>query len=144
MTRSARQVVAVPSVAAELRRCRHDVAALGLNPSIVRARSRSRQPLGPLARRLTPDELSGVVLRLAGTTTLASSCLRRALALWVLLRRSGRAPLLRIGVPHDDPRGEMHAWVELDGAPIGDRPDVAQRFLPFDLGGKLPDDVVGL
>jgi hypothetical protein len=37
----------------------------------------------------------------------------------------------------------MHAWVELDGEVIGDRPDVTERFLPFDLHGKLPVEVVG-
>ena len=31
----------------------------------------------------------------------------------------------------------------LDGNPIGDSPDVATQFLPFDLHDKLPTDVVG-
>jgi hypothetical protein len=143
MRRSARQIAAVPWVAAELHRCRRDIDALGLSPAMLRAESRSRPQIGRLPRRLTPDELSGVVLRLGGTNALAASCLRRSLTLWVLLRRGGREPILRIGVPHDDPRGKMHAWIELDGVTIGDHPDVADRFLAFDLHGKLPDDVVG-
>jgi len=136
--RTTRQVAAAPSVVAELRHCRRDVAAFGLIEAAGRAETRSRRRLGRLPGRLSPDELSGLVLRLAGTATLSSSCLRRALTLWVLLRRGGHRPVLRIGVPSDDPRGEMHAWIELDGKAIGDRPDVAEQFLPFDLAGKLP------
>jgi Transglutaminase-like superfamily len=82
-------------------------------------------------------------LRLAGTSALASTCLRRSLALWVLLRRGQHEPILRIGVPCDDPRGEMHAWIEVEGRTIGDRPDVAERFLPFDLRGNFPDEIAG-
>src|SRR6202011_143040 len=129
MRRSARQIAAVPWVASELHRCRRDVDALGLTPAVLRAETRSRRPLGRFQRRLTADELSGVVLRLGGTSALSASCLRRSLTLWVLLRRGGREPKLRIGVPHDDPRGTMHAWVELEGVTIGDRPDIADRFL---------------
>jgi hypothetical protein len=144
MRRAARQLAAVPWVASELRRCRRDVAAVGLTGATRLAEARSRWPLGWLPRRLRADELSGVVLRLAATRTLSSSCLRRALTLWVLLRRGGHDPVLRIGVPYDDPRGEMHAWIELDGLTVGDRPDVTDQFLPFDLSGQLPDDMVGL
>jgi hypothetical protein len=143
MRRSARQVAAVPWVASELRRCRRDIDALGLRAAMLRAEVRSQRALGRLSPRLAPDELSGVVLRLGGTSALSASCLRRSLTLWVLLRRGGREAVLRIGVPRDDPRATMHAWVELDGMVIGDRPDVTERFLPFDFHGKLPDEVVG-
>jgi hypothetical protein len=143
MTRSALQLAVVPCVAAELHRCRHDIKSLGLTDALARAETRSERPLPLLQRRLTPEELSGVVLRLAGTTALSASCLRRSLALWVLLRRSRREPILRIGVPRVKPRSEMHAWIELDGIIIGDRQDIEAQFLPFDLRGKLPDSFVG-
>lgn len=38
---------------------------------------------------------------------------------------------LRIGVKLDQGRLDAHAWVEADGIPINDAPDVAQRFAAF-------------
>lgn len=143
LRRSARQFASVPWVAAELHRCRRDIGALGLKAAVRRAQFRSRRPLGPILRRLGPDELAGAVVRIAGTSALEATCLRRSLALWVLLRRGGHEPLLRIGVGRDDARAQMHAWVELAGMPIGESPDVAEHFLAFDLDGRLLDDAMG-
>ncbi len=58
-------------------------------------------------------------------------CLPRALCLRWLLGRHGIPVELRIGVERR--RGEMraHAWVERDGCPVGDGPDVADRWGPL-------------
>jgi hypothetical protein len=143
LRRSLRQMASVPWVAVELYRCRRDIAALGFTPATQRAQLRSRRPLGRVASRLNPDELAGAVVRIAGTSALEATCLRRSLALWVLLRRGGREPSLRIGVGHANPRDPMHAWVELDGMPIGESPDVAEHFLAFDLDGRLLHEATG-
>jgi len=60
-----------------------------------------------------------------------ASCLVRSLALVGLMRRRGFAAELRVGVGKTSPRLEAHAWVELDGVPVNDAPDVAARYRPF-------------
>ncbi len=58
-------------------------------------------------------------------------CLERSLALWWLLRRRGIAADLRIGVRKAAGEFEAHAWVELEGAVINDRADIATLFAPL-------------
>lgn len=60
-----------------------------------------------------------------------SNCLTRSLVLDWLLHRRGIDSRLRIGVKIDKGSLHAHAWVEFDGAPINDRSDVGQEFLPF-------------
>ena len=59
------------------------------------------------------------------------TCLTRSLLLRWLLRRRGIASDLRIGVQLVQGRLDAHAWVEYEGVPINDAPDVAQRFAAF-------------
>jgi hypothetical protein len=56
-------------------------------------------------------------------------CLEQSLALYVLLRRRGVAAALRIGVqPYPF---SAHAWVELNGVPLSERPEAIQQFVPI-------------
>lgn len=79
------------------------------------------------------DRMVGIAARhsLAPVT-----CLTRSLLLDWLLRRQGLASQLRIGVRVIDGALEAHAWVELQGLPVNDQSDVAQRFAPF--GQHIP------
>jgi hypothetical protein len=63
-------------------------------------------------------------------------CLERSLVLWWLLRRRGIATDLRIGVRKADGEFEAHAWVELEGAVINDRADIATVFAPLPAGDR--------
>jgi len=60
-----------------------------------------------------------------------TSCLRQSLLIWWLLRRRGLAAELRIGTGN---REEFlaHAWVELEGRLVNERPGVTERYRPFD------------
>lgn len=59
---------------------------------------------------------------------IAVTCLSRSLALWALLRRHGFDPQLEIGVRKTTGRFEAHAWVEVDGHPVGEGPRVRQIY----------------
>lgn len=59
------------------------------------------------------------------------SCLPRALALRSLLAEEGVATDLRIGVRKEGAALAAHAWVELEGVPIGEIPSIAERFAPL-------------
>jgi hypothetical protein len=59
-----------------------------------------------------------------------STCLQRALALVWLLRASGLAAVLRIGVRPGAGSLAAHAWVEHEGVVLLD--EDASRFVPFD------------
>ncbi len=62
------------------------------------------------------------------------NCLERSLTLWWLLGREGLASEILFGVrpPGKDSTPAFHAWVERDGSPLNDRPDIATEFIPFD------------
>lgn len=69
----------------------------------------------------------------------APRCLLRSLALGWFLARAGIPFDLRIGVGGNsvaatrDGDFQAHAWVEVDGIVINDRPDIAERCRPFPL-----------
>lgn len=67
-----------------------------------------------------------------------ANCLVRSVALYGVLRRTGVAAELRIGVGQTTPLLEAHAWVEVDGAPVNDAADVGVRYAPFGDLHELP------
>ena len=91
----------------------------------------------PIARRapLTQPEAAalGVAVNLAANHILGpASCLTRSLLLRWLLRRYGTASDLRIGVCFQEGVFAAHAWVEKDGIPVNDSPEVVAHFAAFD------------
>ena len=60
-----------------------------------------------------------------------ATCLTRSLVLARMLRRRGAAARLRIGARLENGALDAHAWVELDGLPVNDAPDVGARYAPF-------------
>lgn len=50
------------------------------------------------------------------------TCLNRSVILYTMLRQHGYHPRLHIGVSGTDQRFTAHAWVSLDGQPLGDTP----------------------
>jgi hypothetical protein len=63
---------------------------------------------------------SRMVLAAARNSPIPSSCLERSLSLWWLLARQGMTTQFRIGVRKDGEKFAAHAWVECDGAAIGE------------------------
>jgi hypothetical protein len=61
-----------------------------------------------------------------------ANCLERSLVLHRWLRREGLPSVLRIGVRTDEGKLIAHAWIEITGEPLGDRPDALGSFRTFD------------
>ena len=61
-----------------------------------------------------------------------ATCLTRSLLLRWLLRRYGTPSDLRIGVRFEEGVLAAHAWVEKDGIPLNDRPELVARYAAFD------------
>lgn len=59
------------------------------------------------------------------------TCLPRALALAQALSEHGYDANVRIGVRRSDAGVAAHAWVELDGRPMGEPEAIASEFLPL-------------
>lgn len=80
-----------------------------------------------------PAALAAAIARriaaVADRMPLRPQCLVRTLLLAALLRRYGVAAELRIGVA--GPEFSAHAWLEVDGAPIREEPDVGIRYRPI-------------
>jgi len=92
---------------------------------------------GPVSRLVFDPATMGALINSAGANLPArATCLTRSLLLDWMLRRQGVQSELRIGVRMAGGALDAHAWVECDGRPVNDAPDVAQRFAAFD--GPLP------
>lgn len=78
------------------------------------------------------DALGLAVERAAENGLFRPTCLVRAVALERLIDRSGiRGAVVRIGVL-PGPTGLLaHAWIELQGTVVGDRPEHVRRFEPL-------------
>jgi Transglutaminase-like superfamily len=116
------------------------VTAAALHLSSFKRISAALARLSPAVADETQDEKTA--LAQARTTarmvTLAarhgffnSTCLHRALILWWLLRRRGISSDLRIGVRTETGEFEAHAWVEYRGDPLGDEPNIGERYVAF-------------
>ena len=81
-------------------------------------------------------DLGEVVNIAARHTPFPASCLTRSLLLGWLLRRRGVASKLRIGVRLTQGILDAHAWVECQGVPVNDSPDVSSQFAAF--GDLIP------
>ncbi len=78
--------------------------------------------------------LAEPVALVAGRKVIGSLCLGRSLVLWFLLRRRGIDAELVIGAQAPvDGHLPAHAWVEVQGIPVNDEPDVRTRFGSFGL-----------
>jgi hypothetical protein len=80
-----------------------------------------------------PDvQALGELVNIAARHTLGPrTCLTRSLLLGWLLRRRGVESQLRIGVRLTNGRLDAHAWIECDGVPVNDQPDVSTQFASF-------------
>jgi len=85
---------------------------------------------------LPPRRVAALVVAASNRFPLHASCLARSLVLDRLLRARGFAPELRIGVRVERGGLDAHAWIECDGQPLDDAPDVASRYATFD--GPVP------
>ena len=129
------------------------VDGLAAAVALVRAERRVRRSEPGTLVRATPTVASGIVdaasvarsVRRADVALQRArrvlpwrpSCLVRALALAELLARAGVPhALIRVGVRRDGTSLDAHAWVELDGAVVGDDPRAVRRFTP--LGSVAP------
>ena len=91
----------------------------------------------PVARRapLTDAEAAALgvaVNRAANHVFGPATCLTRSLLLRWLLRRYGTPSDLRIGVRLEEGMLAAHAWVEKDGIPLNDRPELVASYAAFD------------
>jgi len=98
-----------------------------------------QHPLQGIAPKPNPDEagrLAALISHAAQLTPTPTTCLTRSLLLCRLLRGQGIDAQLQIGVRLASGTFEAHAWVEVAGHPVNDRPDVSEKFAAF--SGNLP------
>ncbi len=72
--------------------------------------------------------LLGIAARLHSITM---TCLVRSLALCWMLRKRGFPAQVRLGADKSATGFQAHAWVEVDGQPIGEEQASARRFIPL-------------
>ena len=108
--------------------------------SALRTRTRD-EVIGGLAERSVVESAQGVpdvdaarrlgqlVNGVANRLWFDLNCLPRTLVTWYLLRKRGITADMRVGVRVGDAGHRIfHTWVELQGIPLNDRRDVAERY----------------
>ena len=75
-----------------------------------------------------PRRIAWLVEHAARDCPWPATCLRRSLLLWTFLVRSGAPSELRLGFRNPGGQFEAHAWVEWNGTPLNDAPDVRSRY----------------
>ena len=96
----------------------------------VRPAEAGRAPSGDAMARARRVALA--VDRAAEYGLFTPTCLVRAIAVERLLTREGVAgAVVRIGARQGADGPEMHAWIDIGGMVIGDRPEVAGAFTPL-------------
>ena len=109
--------------------------ALGLSrfqACLLKTPARSAPPLAlPVIQAL--GEATNIAAR---HSLFPATCLTRSLLLEWLLRRLNVISELRIGVRLTQGMLDAHAWVECEGAPVNDQPDVSAQYASF--GDLIP------
>jgi hypothetical protein len=118
----------VPTVQLALR-------VLGFRPTAGRLAAWSDRPVTP-ASVAEARAVAEPVAIVAGRRLVGARCLGRSLVLWFLLRRRGVDAELLIGADATAGVLSAHAWVEVEGQPVNDVPDVRDRYGSF--GVPLP------
>jgi hypothetical protein len=97
------------------------VARLGIRSGSVPSIRRAVQRLAPKSA-IVPERLAELINVAAQRLPGFTPCLPRAIVLEALLRSSGRAAELRVGVAtlRAGLPPEAHAWVELDGVAVAE------------------------
>lgn len=90
--------------------------------------ARRDQPKDGASAALHPRRIAWLVEQAARHCPWPATCLRRSLLLWAFLLRSGVASELRLGFRKPGGVFEAHAWVEWNGSPLNDAPDVRSRY----------------
>lgn len=103
----------------------------GWNRCYARLAASANPPGRSTVGRIPPERVAWLVEQAARIIPWAATCLRRSLALWGLLERSGTHTTLRLGFRQAAGSLEIHAWVELDGVPLNERRDVRSRYAVF-------------
>jgi hypothetical protein len=62
------------------------------------------------------------------------ACLARSVTLWALLRRQGIDSEVVIAVRRADGAPDAHAWVEREGVPLNELPEVVATYARLDRG----------
>jgi hypothetical protein len=100
----------------------------------------SRIP-GPRTNKARAHELPALITQVIHTAArhavCQTTCLRRSLVLWTLLRQQGFRPTLRFGARSTAGQFEAHAWVELDGKVFDPSYSDTHTFVPFPCTGAL-------
>ncbi|WP_433697020.1 lasso peptide biosynthesis B2 protein [Nocardiopsis sp. CA-288880] len=111
------------------------VAAARLLLHTTRARpARLRRVLTRIGRRATPAHLHTATAAHTAVTTVSlrcaspHGCLLRSLAIVLLCRTRGEYPDWRVGVRAPS---VSHAWVEVEGAPVGEHEDPRRLYVPI-------------
>lgn len=77
---------------------------------------------------MEPKSLTRLVSRLVRVILRDHYCMKRSIIIFHYLRKWGYDARLRFGVAKEDGTLQGHAWVELDGEPLSERPDPRRRY----------------
>ena len=96
--------------------------------TLRRIAERRRGPEPRLPDRARADRIAHMVAAAATYGPFPATCLPQALVLQWLLRRHGMHGELRFGATTAGGELSAHCWIELDGEPLIDSPEVQRQY----------------
>lgn len=135
---SGRDLIAAAWVCSWLIHIRLALAFRSFHTVIAIVSSHAKRPAPYLSKRVSLADIAIWVDRSARLLPGSYTCLPKALTAYLLYRRLGMRPILRVGARReDDGEFQAHAWVELNGAVvIGKLPSLGQ-YRVFEQLGEL-------
>jgi hypothetical protein len=91
-------------------------------------RLKSAKKADPVTALATAWQLQKLVYLASRCHLLSMTCLPRACTLHRMLGRRGIPSNLCIGATKSQGKFSAHAWVEVEGEPVGEPEDIAERF----------------
>ena len=79
------------------------------------------------------QKLSKLISGTANVLPIKLSCLQKSFSLWMMLRKVGIDSDLMIGINNITKDFSAHAWVELEGNVLNDKPDISNDFTVINL-----------
>lgn len=106
---------------------------------LVRATCRLRQFVNPrMAPETKVETLVRAVQCVVRRAPMRITCLPRSSAIYWLLFWYGYQPQIQFGFNASERCSSAHAWVEIDGTPVGEPPGIRSQFTVFRKSGYSP------
>lgn len=108
------------------------IKIVGLNRTYKMLRILPSLPAKKKISTVYIENLWRLVFATSKTLPFKTKCIEESITLWIILKTRGIKSHLKIGVNKKSSEFCAHAWIEVDGKPVGNSEDIYNNFSEFD------------